>query len=216
VNPFTADWGVPAVLRRAGPLGMGLGKGLDSVRVEFDKRLEPEIRRFLHGFSRRGLRRMAEFTIQKGDEPRFIAVRKRIAAWVLEQSIADLARRADPEALALAHAIGLDMSARGVSSPHAAARRRAVIEAAIEAWRDRTVSEVLAELGVTFTPDLDTLAAATWPAVRAALSTPAARAWLRSLVEEFYDGEIAALSGAPGESPQGPPDGAGGGAVAEG
>ena len=43
----------------------------------------------------------------------------------------------------------------------------------------------------TFTPDLGVLAAATWPAVRAALSSPAARAWFAEIIGEFYDAEMA-------------------------
>lgn len=194
VNPFTAEWGVPSLLKRAGPLGLGLGKGFDSVRAEFDKRLEPEIRKFLQSFSRRGLRKMAELVIEKGDEPRFVAVRKRLAAWVLEQQIAELARGVDDGAAALAQEIVLDVTASELGRSSLAMRRRAVIEEALAPFADRTVGEALREIGVSFEPDVAALAAATWPLVRSALATPAARAWIDAMVSEFYEAEIAALS----------------------
>jgi hypothetical protein len=195
VNPFTAEWGIPSVLKRMSVLGGTVSRALDSVRAELDRRMEPEIRRFLAGFSRRGLRRMVDVTIARADQPASIAVRRHLVAWVLEQEIAALARSADEESLALAREIGLDVAAAEFARDEGRARRRALIEAAVEAAKDRTVSEALADLGVTLRLDveaLDALAAAAWPAVRTALQSPAMKAWLEGAVGEFYDGEIAA------------------------
>lgn len=195
VNPLVADWGIPALLKKLGPLGMGVGKGLDSVRAEFDKRLEPEIRRFLQGFTGKGLRRMADFTAEHGDEPKFILLRKRLAAWVLEQKIADLARSADDTTIALAQDVALDVIASELGRSALAMRRRAVLLDLLRARHDNTVAEVLAELGVDHVPAVDALAAATWPTVRAGLKTEAGERWIASLVDAFYDRE--ALSAAP-------------------
>lgn len=193
VNPFVADWGLPALLKRLGPFGMG--KGLDSMRADFEKRLDPEIRKFLQGMSRKSLRKMVEFTIAKADEPRFVAVRKRLAGWLLEQEIAALSRGTDAEVVMLGQEIALDITAAELAREGFRARRRALIEAALVARKDRTVREVLDELGVGLILDFDTLATASWPLVRAALVTPAVRAWLAGIVGEFYDAEIAAAGG---------------------
>jgi hypothetical protein len=193
VNPFVAEWGLPALLKRLGPFGMG--KGLDSMRVDFEKRLDPEIRKFLQGMSRKSLRKMVEFTIAKADEPRFVAVRKSLARWLLEQEIADLSRSTDAEVVMLGQEIALDITAAELSREGFRARRRAMIEAALVAREDRTVREVLDELGVGLILDFDTLATATWPMVRAAFAAPAVKAWLAGLVGEFYDAEIAAAGG---------------------
>jgi len=189
VNPFFADWGLPAIIKKISPFGFT--KGLDSLRADFDKRLEPEIRKFLQGRSKASLNRMVEFVIEHGDEPKFIAVRKRLVGWLLAQEIADLARATDAEAVLLSQDIALDMAALEIERSEHRARRRALLEQAIAARQDRTLGEVLVELGVTFTPDFGALAAATWPAVRAALSSPSARAWYAEIIGEFYDAELA-------------------------
>jgi hypothetical protein len=193
VNPFTAEWGLPSLLKKLGPFGMA--KGFDSMRADFEKRLDPEIRKFLQGMSRKSLRKMVEFTIAKADEPRFIAVRKRLAAWMLEQEIAALSRGTDVEVVLLGQDIALDITAAELSRGGFRERRRAMIEAAIVARKDRTVREALDELGVGLILDFDSLATATWPMVRAALGAPAVRAWIEGLVSEFYDAEIAAANG---------------------
>jgi hypothetical protein len=191
VNPFTAEWGIPSLLKRLSVLGAGLGKGLDSVRAEFDRRLEPEIRKFLAGFSRRGLRGMVDATITRSDLPKSVALRKHLAAWLLEQQLGDLMRGADEETIALGQEIGLDIAAAELGREALRARRRALIEEAIAAVKDQTVGEALAGIGVTLVPDLDAIAAATWPVVRAAMASPAVQGWLAGIVGEFYDAEAA-------------------------
>ncbi len=192
VNPFVADWGLPALLKKLGPFGMG--KGFDSMRADFEKRLDPEIRKFLQGMSRKSLRKMVELTIAKADEPRFIAVRKRLAAWMLEQEIAALSRGTDAEVVLLGQDIALDITAAELSRGAFREKRRAMIEAALVVRKDRSVKEALDELGVGLVLDFDSLATATWPMVRAALGAPAVRAWIEAMVSEFYDLEIAAAS----------------------
>jgi hypothetical protein len=197
VNPFVADWGLPALLKRLGPFGMGgIGKSFDTMRVDFEKRLDPEIRKFLQGMTRKSLRKMVELVIAKADEPRFVAVRKSLARWLLEQEIATLARSTDAEVVLLGQEIALDLLAAELSREGFRARRRALIEAALVAHQDRPLREVLDALGVGVSFDDGALATATWPLVRSALATPAVRAWLATIVGEFYDAEIAAAGAA--------------------
>jgi hypothetical protein len=191
VNPFTAEWGIPSLLKRMSVLGGALSKGVDTVKAEFDRRLEPEIRRFLASFSRRGLRSLVDVTIARADQPTSIAVRKHLVAWVLDQEIAELVRGADEEALALVQEIAFDVVAAELSRAEGRARRRALIEAAIEGAKEKTVGEALAELGVTLNVDTRALAAASWPMVEVALGSAAVKAWLEKVVGEFYDGELA-------------------------
>src|SRR5580704_138220 len=191
VNPFTAEWGIPSLLKRLPPFAGALGKSIDGVRADFDRPLEPEIRRFLAGFSRRGLRGMADATIARANQPASIAVRKHLVAWILEQEIADLSASADAASVALAQEIALDVAAAELDRGAHRARRRALIVEAVGAVKDRSVGEALAELGVTFAPDLDAIARATWPVVRSALGGPAVRGWLAGMVREFYAAEAA-------------------------
>jgi hypothetical protein len=195
VNPFTAEWGIPSLLKRLSVLGGAVAKGLDTVKAELDRRLEPEILRFLGSFSRRGLRRMVEVTIARADEPASIAVRRHLVAWLLEQEIAALAREADEEALALAAELSLDVAAAELDRAAGRARRQALVEQALAAVKDRTVAEALADLGVTLRVDDRALAAATWPVVKAALESDASRAFFAKVVGAFYAEEAARLGG---------------------
>ena len=184
VNPFTAEWGIPSLLKRFSPFGVS--KGFDGVRAEFDRRLEPEIRRFLQGFSRKGLRRMVEVTISSADQPKSIALRKNLAAWGLEQKVSDFAKGVDAETLKLAEEIGLDIASAELASKAHKERRRAIVMKVVEENRDRALGEVLLELGVTVVPDFDAIAAATWPVVKTMASSAPVKAWLRATVHEFY------------------------------
>jgi hypothetical protein len=192
VNPFFADWGLPALLGRLSPFGLGgMKKGLESLRAEFDRRLEPEIRKFLQGFAGKGLRDMAEKMIEKSDEPKALDVRRRLAAWVLEQEIAVLMRSLDDEGTRLAEELGLDIVSHSLSveamREATRERRRALIVAAVEAYKEKPLGEALAALGASPLPDVDAAARAAWPAVRAVLETPAVRAWFAGMIHEFFD-----------------------------
>jgi hypothetical protein len=134
---------------------------------------------------------MVDVTISRKDDPASLAVRRHLVGWILDQEIAALAREADPEALALATELGLDLAAAELERKEGIARRRALIEEALAGVKDRTVAEVLADLGVTLRVDAGALAAAAWPVVRAALGSAPVRAWLTGLAGEFYAAEAA-------------------------
>jgi hypothetical protein len=195
VNPFVAEWGIPSLLKRMSVLGGTMAKGLESVRAEFDRRMEPEIQRFLTGFTKKGLRRMAETTASRADQPTSIALRKHMLAWVLEQELATLVKETDTETIAIGQDIAMDIAAAEVGREMRKAQRRRLIEEALTAAKDKMVAEVLAELGVTFVPDFEALAAATWPVVKAVIAGPAVKAWLGKMVGEFYEAERKGLGG---------------------
>lgn len=194
VNPFIADWGIPALLKRMSVFGGAMTKGLESVRGELDKRMEPEIQRFLTGFTKKGLRRMIDGMITRGSDPASIALRRHMLAWVLEQELGALTRELDAEAIALGQDIVMDIVAAELAREERRTQRVRLLEEALTAAGDRTVGEILADLGVTFTPDLPAIAAATWPLARTMIQGPAVTAWLTTLVHEFFEEERRALS----------------------
>jgi hypothetical protein len=138
---------------------------------------------------------MVDVTIARADQPASIALRRHLLAWVLAQEIAVLAREADAEAIAIAQEIGLDVAAAELDRAEGRARRRALLVGLVEDAKDRTVGEGLAALGVTFGVDDEAVASALWPLVKTALSSEPVRAWIASLVAEFYARERAALGG---------------------
>jgi hypothetical protein len=196
VNPFFAEWGLPSLLRKLSPFGLGaMSKALEGLRGDFDKRLEPEIRKFLQGFTRRALRDLVSFTLAKQDEPKFVALRKELARFALDQKVSDAVAEAgsdrevalrDTVRAALAHALTL---------PRTRDELRAVVELAIRAHEQQTLGEALAVYGITATPDVAALADATWPAVSALLASEPARAYVATLVEEFFAGVTAPPEG---------------------
>ncbi len=193
VNPFVAEWGLPSLLKKLGPFGLGgVGKAIDGLRVDFEKRLEPEIRKFLLGFSREAVKNAADSIITRADTPPFVALRRRLAGFLLEQRFAEVLL--DVEGTAQATRIGLDVAAHLAAHEELAARRRAFVLAWATENAEKPVSEVLASLGLPDKPPhviVSALADATFPALVATLGTPAAQAWLASIVTEFYDGLVA-------------------------
>src|SRR5262249_25149174 len=147
VNPFFAEWGLPSLLKRLSPFGLGgMSRGFESMRAEFDKRLDPEIRKFLKGFSRKTLRNASSFLLTRSASPQATALRTRLLAWVLSQRPADLLP--DTSCTRLAHEIGFDMAAHLASLQHVRANRRTLIDLSVRLYAERPFSDALSALGL--------------------------------------------------------------------
>ena len=200
VNPFFADWGLPGLLRKLSPFGLGgMSKVLDSVRAEFDKRLEPEIRKFLKGFSRQALQRSLDYTIDNADTPEFVAIRKQLVTWVLGQRVGELCPPPGDVRATAARDVTLDIGAHLARDQALAAERRDTLEELCALHGKQTLSEAMKSYGVdgeALLPVAVAFAEATWPAVRAALSSEPLRAWVDDVVGGFYDVEMGGQGGA--------------------
>jgi hypothetical protein len=188
VNPVFAEWGLPALLKKVMPLGAGaVMKSLEGARSDWDRRLEPEIRKFLLGFSRMSLRRASDFTVSKIDEPKFVALKQRLVAWVLEQSVNELMATVDPSSTELFHEIGFLCSAHALTLDELRKQRHEAIRSFHSELKSKSVREALASIGAELVVDHASLATASWPLVRSVLSTEPVRAWIEQLVGEFYE-----------------------------
>ncbi len=188
VNPFFAEWGLPGLIKRFLPIGSGaVLKSMDAVRGEFDKRLEPEMRKFLQGFSRKALKKMADFTIASSDEPKSVGVRKAVAQWLYEQELKSLVGNVDDAGLELGQTIGLEITAHVVALEASKKRRLDAVTKFFAENGDLTLAEALAKFGITAKLDFDALAALSWPLVAAVLATEPVKAWFASLIGEFFD-----------------------------
>ncbi|WP_437797117.1 hypothetical protein [Sorangium sp. So ce693] len=189
VNPFFAEWGLPALLKRVAPFGLGgVGKTMGAMRGEFERRLEPEIRRFLQGFSRTAMRQVHDLLVAKGDTPEFVGLRKQVATWVLEQEICALVGQLDAKSSAIAEELGADIAAQLLRDRPVRARTSEAIAAFVAAHAGEPLGEALGRLGIAPELDVGALADALWPVVRSMCATGPVRAWLASVVEEFFDG----------------------------
>ncbi len=193
VNPFVADWGLPSLLKKFSPFGLGgVSKSIDGMRVEFERRLEPEIRKFLIGFSREALRKGAGSITSQSDTPAFIALRQRIVAFLFEQRFADvLLDERDTDSVTRA---AVDVFVFVCTDDKLAQRRRQMVKEFVDANAQSSVRSVLVALGA---PDklpagvVEPFADATFPVFAAAVGSAAGKSWLDGLVAEFYEGLVA-------------------------
>lgn len=194
VNPFVADWGLPSLLKKFSPFGLGgVGKSIDGMRIEFEKRLEPEIKKFLISFSRDALRKGATSIISQSDTPAFIALRQRIVEFFLEQRFADVLL--DPADSDVVAKTAVDVIVHVCTDEKLAAQRHKIMREFFAAHAKKTVREVLRSVDL---PDklpanvVDAIADATFPLFVAGLQTQTGKEWIEKLVGEFYEGLVAA------------------------
>jgi hypothetical protein len=185
VNPFFADWGLAGILKKVPGLGL-VSRSMENVRGEFDKRLDPEIRKFLQGFSRRALRKLADSAVQERDTGKSVALRRAIAAWLYEQQVKDLAGKPDPERAKLTREITFEIIEHSASLDAVRTRRKHAIAELLREFGGRTLGEVISSVGMTERPDFDAAARATWPAVKAIVESPAVKDRIASMFDEFY------------------------------
>jgi hypothetical protein len=190
VNPFTSEWGLPGLLKKMGPLGIGLAKSLESVQHEFEKRIQPELKRFLQGAAKRALKRGAEVMIERSDEPSFVALRRELFGWALEQPTNEILNL-DEKVVELAESASYEASRHVHSSDATRKRRRATIEMLFSAHRKQTVGDALAVYGIAPVIDATAIAGALIGPVIGWVKSPAGMRFLDEAIGGFYDAEIA-------------------------
>lgn len=179
VNPFFAEWGLPSLLKRFVPFGVG--KAVEGFREEFDRRLEPELRRFLKGAARIALRSMGRFVIEKQGDPAFVSLRRELVMLALEQPVSTFTKTMPDEARAELRAAAL-LAARGASQLDTTrAFREMLVRSLLARHEKTTVRALLASVGVELL-DVRPFVRAAWPLARAVLSSPPLRAEVTRLV----------------------------------
>ena len=187
VNQFFAEWGLPALVKKVLPIGSNtVLKSMSTVRAEFDKRLEPEMRKFLLGFSRRSKKKLADIMIASAGDPKFVAMRQSIVAFLFEEAISDLMKNVDDDARMNADEVVEAIVLAVLKHERPRERLLAELELLIETHGDDTVGTWLGRIGVTERPDVETLAELLWPYVRLALESPPARAFYERVTWDFY------------------------------
>ncbi len=187
VNPFFADWGLPAFIKRFMPIGSGaVLKSMSAVRGEFDKRLDPEIRKFLLGFSRRAKKKVADVVVSSAGDPKTVALRQSVIAFLYEESIASLMANVDEDARMEADDAALAITLEVLRQDHPRERVIAELEKLLADHGDETLGAWLTRIGVTERPNLEKLAELVWPYVKLVLESPPARAFWERITWDFY------------------------------
>ncbi len=187
VNPFFADWGLPGLLKRFMPIGSGtVLKSLGAVRAEFDKRLEPEIRKFLLKATRKSKKKTADLMVAKLNDPKLIALRKSIALWAYDETLKASAARMDDGARKNIDRAVTEIVVEILKKDRPRERLKAELEELVTAHGDGTVGDWLTAIGVTKHPDMEKLAEHVWPYVKLVLESPPARAFYERITWDFY------------------------------
>jgi hypothetical protein len=176
-NPFFAESGLPAMIKKLIPIGSGaVLKALEVARAEFETRLEPELKKFLGGFTGRALDSV-KAGMGAGSREISEALARTVLTFLLERPVKELAAEVQDtrvnETLALAFTILADLD----DDETFRARRRALVEDYVRRNAARPVGDVLAGHGVRIAPHMPSLAAATFPLVRGLVSLAPVRAW---------------------------------------
>lgn len=186
VNPFFAEWGLPSLLRKV-PFGGSVAlKSFEAVRGEFDRRLEPEIRKFLQTFSKKATDRALALALSRAASPAFVALRKDTLRALLAQRLEEVVPPPGAPKGNAAEDAGLEIAERLYAE--VAAELPVRLPELLAASGDRTLLEVLKSAGVP-AADIEAalaalaprLADATWPLLRASLKSPALAAWLADI-----------------------------------
>lgn len=144
VNPFFAEWGLPTIIRKVMPFGSGaVVRTLEAVRGEFDRRLEPEMRRFLQGFVKRGLQRAAQVLTEGKDGAHGPALRRSLLEALLAQRVELLASALGDEVVALAEEAVTATLTQLLASPRGAELRQGALVALCSAAGDHTLAAAL-------------------------------------------------------------------------
>jgi hypothetical protein len=187
VNPFFADWGLPALIKRFMPIGSGaVLKSMSAVRAEFDKRLEPEIRKFLLGFSRKSKTKIADVIVSSAGDPKLVALRQSIVAFFYEETLAQVTQNVDDDARMEADEAVEAIVLEVLRNERPKERLRAELQKLVDEHGDETLGAWLGRIGVTERPDLEELAALLWPFAKLALESPPARAFWERVTWDFY------------------------------
>ena len=186
VNPFVAEWGLPALLNALPLLGRGAIKtALGGVHEEFERRLEPETRRFITGFVKQSLQKAERELTTRSGAPEHVRLRKEIATAVMKVPLREFVW--DPRS---------EIGQRVLAAVNASVRhtmghpsvREALENALADVLKESaTVGEILGRYGIAV-PPVEELADATLPAVRRVLALPAVQEELGNRIDESLGG----------------------------
>jgi len=158
------------------------------MKGEFDKRLDPEIKKFLLAFSRKAKVKLADLFVKKGDDPKFIALRKNVVSFLYSQSMSELLAGVDDQASRKGEIAAEHITLETLRRDHPRQQLKLALEAFLKEHGELTIGEWLKSVGASGEPDLEAWAELLWPHVQRTLQSPVARAFFDKVTSEFYDG----------------------------
>lgn len=185
---------IPQVLQSVTPSAFGkiasrLGGATEGVRgkvfEEMNRRLEPEIRKFVQRATRRLLDGTATFVKSGLDREGAREARKNLLRHGLSRSPASYVRHFDDDTLADLEQIWISLAGSKDAQAELRARIKRLHDRFLERFGERSLRATLAAHDVSVELDYDVWASATWPSVRVLLESPGARRVLERLSGEI-------------------------------
>jgi hypothetical protein len=186
VNPFFAEWGLPALLSWVPVGGRALQGAIDGVRAEFDKRLDPEIRKYLLVFSREAKGRLADVLLARTNDRYLLALRRNLVDFLYAQSVRDLTRGIDEEAFDSAWIVAEAVTAEALAAERLGDAVRDALERFLAEHGGVALGPWLEGIGVRRAAPARALVDLAWPVLERAVRAGAFAALLEEASRDFY------------------------------
>lgn len=179
---------VPRLVQSLMPGGLARIGGLGTRIVEeIEKLLEPEIRKYLGKGTRRALESASSFAIAHLDDELSIEFRKNMIRFALDQHASFHVQALTDARLQEIEAIARSIARHVAASEETKTRLREAIEKISKKYGEKTVQEVLSELGAIDAPPFDQWSDVTFAIVARAVQTPEIVAFMGSVALEMLE-----------------------------
>lgn len=199
VNPFFSSWGLPALLKKAAPFGgifdpFGVGnKVIDTLKTEFEKQLEPQIKNFLTFFTGTAIQHAYSFATGKENKKIFIELRQDMLTNILAEKTSIFTSSLTPKAIEQFAELSSSMTLQYLRRKST----RKLIKERIDSFFDERNEQTFGEIFAKY--NIDTYS---WSRELLNLIRPILRTYLQSkefsliielMVNDFYDQELEKL-----------------------
>lgn len=179
---------VPRMIQSLMPGGLAKIGGLGTrVVEEIEKRLEPEIRKFLDKGTRRALESASSFAIDHLDDKVSLEFRKNMLSFALDQPASFHVNALSDARLKEIEAIARMIAQHVATNEETKTRLTEELDKISKKYGEKSVSEVLGELGVTEAPPYDQWAEVTFAILERAVTAPEVRNYMGSIALELLE-----------------------------
>lgn len=154
---------------------------------ELEKKLEPEIKTFLEGGTKKALSRAADFAVEHKDDEAAKAFRRNIVQFVLSKSPSFHVQGVSEDMLADLEPIVTMITKHMATREETHRLAIHAIEEIDRVYGDMTLAEALRAVGYDSEPDHQAWASLTWPVLVECMKAPEIRVWLEELVRDFLE-----------------------------
>jgi hypothetical protein len=179
---------VPRMIQSLLPGGLAKLGGIGTrVVEEIEKRLEPEIRKFLDKGTRRALETASQFTIDHLDDKLSVEFRKNMLAFAIDQHASFHVHALTDARMKELETIARSIARHVAKSEETKSRTREAIEKIAKKHGEKPILEVLRELGAIEEPPFDQWADATFTIVSRAVRSPEIAGYMGRIALELLE-----------------------------